>query len=148
MGIGTPDDLDDEAVDMRDGTGQFLPSIAAMREETVERGIAVASALDEVRCAVTVIDISGQNQSAEQVARDVLPVLLPLRRRILGVLSCYPFLDHLAGVIQHLPAAAGHVPLTDLPAKSASCCRWRYAVAPRCSLCAKPRIFGSHRRGS
>lgn len=36
---GTPDDLDGEPVDVRDGGRQFLPGIAAIGEEVDERGI-------------------------------------------------------------------------------------------------------------
>jgi len=44
VGIETPDDLDDETVDMRDGIGQFLPGIAAIGEEAVQGRIGVATA--------------------------------------------------------------------------------------------------------
>lgn len=54
MRIGTLDDLDGEAVEMRDGVLQRLPGIAAISEEADERGKCIPAALDEGRCAITV----------------------------------------------------------------------------------------------
>lgn len=46
-------------------------------------------------------------------------------------MNCYLILDHVLGVIQFLPAKAGHVWLTGSPAISAAYCRSRYGAAPR-----------------
>lgn len=91
MGIGTPDDLDDEAVDMRDGGGQFLPGIAAIGEAAAQGRIGVTTAFDEIRCAVAVLNVSGEHQSVEEVAgrvgRDVALATLDL---LAGVIAARP----------------------------------------------------------
>ena len=95
MGIGTPDDLDGEVVDMRDSGGQFLPGIAAIGEETAQGRIGVATAFDEVRCAVAVLDVSGEHQSVEEVAGRV------------GRDMALAALDLLAGIIAARPTRFG-----------------------------------------
>jgi hypothetical protein len=67
MDIGTPDDLDGEAVEVRDGSLQLLPGIAAIGEEPGERGIGIPAAFDEFRLAIAVLDVGRMDQGVEQV---------------------------------------------------------------------------------
>ena len=64
------------------------------------------------------------------------------------LLNCSPSLTRLLAFFQAVAVSAGRVPLTGRSARPGLCCRSRCEVAPRCSLYAKPRIFGAHRRGS
>src|SRR3546814_19999780 len=80
---------------MRDSGGQFLPGIAAIGEETAQGRIGVATAFDEVRCAVAVLDVSGEHQSVEEVAGRV------------GRDMALAALDLLAGIIAARPTRFG-----------------------------------------
>lgn len=88
MGFGSFDDLDGEAVEMRDGGFQLLSGITAIVKDPGKRGIRIPAALDEVRCAIAILDIGGVDQGVEQVAgrvgRDVALAPFDLLARVIA----------------------------------------------------------------
>ncbi len=67
MGVGTLDDLDREAVEMRDGGRQLLSGIATIGKEAGERRICVPAAFDEFGRAIAILNVGRTHQSVEQI---------------------------------------------------------------------------------